>query len=154
MISNTHFSVPGTDHLQSIGWMTLFYPISIVPKIFLKDFSNLKHLKNLKSINNSTSSNLFSYFLINRPVTMKELEKHVFSKILALGNLKFNKSNNLKSRQFSWKNTWGKATALKVNLFRKISILINLRVNSLDSPEITRTTIQQTHLLDKTVFYK
>ena len=91
-----------------------------MPKIFIEDSSNLKHPKNVKSINNTTSSYLVSCRVIPRPATTKGWEKAVFWKIRALGNLKYNKSNNLKSRWNSWKNVW-KVTVLKVNFFKNIS---------------------------------
>ena len=34
--------MPGTDPLQSVGSKTLFYPISIMPEIFIEDSGNLK----------------------------------------------------------------------------------------------------------------
>ena len=36
---------PGTDPPQSFELKTLFYPVSIMPKIFIKDTGNLKHPK-------------------------------------------------------------------------------------------------------------
>ena len=50
---------------------TLFYTTSKITKIFIVDSSNLKHLKNVKSINNTTSSYLLSCRVIPRPATMK-----------------------------------------------------------------------------------
>ena len=87
-------------------------------KISFEDFGNLKHPKNLKSINNTTSSCLVSCRVISRPATVKGWEKDVFWKIRALGNLKCNKIDNLKSRQNSQKipEKW----LLKVNFFRSI----------------------------------
>ena len=67
-------------------------------KIFIEDSSNFKHAKNVKSINNTTSSDLVSCRVLTRPATMKGWEKDVFWKKRALGNLKCNKINNLKSR--------------------------------------------------------
>ena len=119
MKANINFRVPGTDNPQSVGSRTLFCPISIMPNIFIKDYCNLKHPKIVKSINNVTSSHLVSCRIISRPTTMKGWEKDVFWKILALGNLKCNKRNNLKSKQNSWKNIW-KVTVLKASLLRKI----------------------------------
>ena len=69
-----------------------------MPKIFIEDSSNLKHPKNAKNLNNTTSSHLVSCRVIPRPATMNGWEKDVFWKVRALGNLKYNKSNNLKSR--------------------------------------------------------
>ena len=66
-------------------------------KTFIEDSGNLKHPKNVKSINNTTGLHLVSC-VIPRLATMKGWEKEVFWKIRALGNLKYNKSNNLKSR--------------------------------------------------------
>ena len=96
--TNIHFRNPGTDLPlpQSVGSRTLFYPMSIMPKIFIEDSGNLKHPKNVKSISNTTVSHLVSCRLI--PATMMGWEKEVFWKIHALGNLKCNKSNNLKSK--------------------------------------------------------
>ena len=67
-------------------------------QILIADSGNLKHLKNMKSITYSTVSHLVSYRTIPRPATIKGWEKEVFWKIHALGNLKCNKSNNLKFR--------------------------------------------------------
>ena len=80
------------------GSRTLFYRISIMLQIFIEDSGNLKHPKNVKSINNTTVSHLVSCRVIPRPATMKGWEKEVFWKIHALGNLKCNKSNTLKSK--------------------------------------------------------
>ena len=89
-----------------------------MPQILIEDSGNLKHPKNVKSISNTTVFHLTSCRVIPRPATMKGWEKEVFWKIHALGNLKCNKSNTLKSKYIPWKNTW-KVTVLKVNLFRK-----------------------------------
>ena len=59
--------------------------------VFIKDSDNLKHSK--KSI---IPQSLISCYVIPRTATMKGWEKVVFWKIHALGNLKCNKSNNLK----------------------------------------------------------
>ena len=91
--TNINFRDPGTDPPQSFGSTTLFYLMSIMPKIFIEDSSNLKHPKNVKSINNTTSSYLDSCRVIFGPATMKGWRKDVFWKIRALGNLKFDKSN-------------------------------------------------------------
>ena len=69
---------PGTDRPQIVGSRTLFYPISIMPKIFIEDSGNLKHSKNVKSINNIMVSHLVSCRVIPRPDTMKGREKEVF----------------------------------------------------------------------------
>ena len=46
MKTNTNFWDPGTDPLQSVGSRTLFYPITIMPKTFIEDSSNIqKRLK-------------------------------------------------------------------------------------------------------------
>ena len=66
-----------------------------MPQTFIEDYGDLK---NVKSINNTTASHLVSYPVIFRPATEKGLEKEMFWKIRALGNLKCYKSNNLKSR--------------------------------------------------------
>ena len=100
--TNLNFRDPGTDSLppssQSVGSRNLFYPMSIMLKAFIKDSSYLKHLKNVKSVSNTTSSYLVSCRVIPRPATMKDWEKGVFWKIRALGNLKCSKSAKLKSR--------------------------------------------------------
>ena len=80
---------PGTDQPQSVESRTLFYHIGIMLQIFIKDSGNLKNSKNVKSINNTTVSHLVSCRVIHRPAMQK---------ICALGNLKCNKSNTLKSR--------------------------------------------------------
>ena len=67
-------------------------------KTFIEDSDNLKHPRNVKSINNTTVSHLVSRRVISGPATMKGWEKEVFWKTRALGNLKCNKSNDLKSR--------------------------------------------------------
>ena len=95
---NINFREPGAEAPKSVGFTTFFYPMSIMLKIFIEDSSKLKHPKNVKSINNTTSSYLVSCRVIPRPATMKGSEKDVLRKICALGNLKCNKSNNLKSR--------------------------------------------------------
>ena len=102
--TNLNFRDPGTDSgpppppSQSVGSRNLFYPMSIMLKAFIKDSSYLKHLKNVKSVSNTTSSYLVSCRVIPRPATMKGWEKGVFWKIRALGNLKCSKSAKLKSR--------------------------------------------------------
>ena len=69
-----------------------------MPQILIEDSGNLKHPKNEKSISNTTVSYLVSCRVIPRLAIMKGWEKEVFWKIHALGNLKCNKSNNLKPR--------------------------------------------------------
>ena len=98
MKTNISFRDPVIDPSQSFGSRTLFYTISIMPKIFIEDSSNLKHPKNVKSINNTMSSYLVSCRVISSLAIMKRWEKDVFWKIQALGNLKCTKSKNLKSR--------------------------------------------------------
>ena len=71
---------PGTDLLQSAGSKTLFYPISIMFKLFIEDSGNLKR----KTINNTTVSLLVSCCVIPRSATMKGWEKEVFWKIVLL----------------------------------------------------------------------
>ena len=56
---------------QSFELKTLFYPVCIMPKIFIKDTGNLKHPKNVKSISNTKVSHLVSCRVIARPATMK-----------------------------------------------------------------------------------
>ena len=68
--------------LQSVGPRTLFYPIGIMRQILTEDSGNLKHLENVKSINNTTVSLLVSCGVIPRPATMKGWEKEVFWKML------------------------------------------------------------------------
>ena len=58
--ANINFGDAATDPPQIVGSRTLFHPMSIMPKIFIEDSSSLKHPKNLKSINNTTSSYLVS----------------------------------------------------------------------------------------------
>ena len=58
---------PGTDRLQSVGSRTLFYQISIMLQNLIEDFGNLKNPKKVKSINNTTVSDLVSYRVILRP---------------------------------------------------------------------------------------
>ena len=89
----------GTDQLQSVGSGNLFCSISILLQTFIENFGNLKHPENVKSINDTTVCHLVSCRVIPRSATMKGWEKEVFWKILALGNLKFNKSNNWKFRK-------------------------------------------------------
>ena len=67
-------------------------------KIFSEDSGNLKHPKNVKSINNTMGSHIISCRVIPTPATMKGWEKEVFWKIRALGDLNCNKRNNLKYR--------------------------------------------------------
>ena len=69
-----------------------------MPQIFIENSGNLKHPKNVKSINNTTGSHLVSSGVMPRLTTVKGWEKAVFWKIRAFGNLKCNKNNNLKSR--------------------------------------------------------
>ena len=69
-----------------------------MPQILIKDSGNLKHPKNVKSISNTTVYHLASCRVKPRSATMKGWEKGVLWKIHALRNLKYNKSNNLKSR--------------------------------------------------------
>ena len=55
--------IPFKWYQNTSGWSTartLFYPISIMPQIFIEDRGNLKHLKNVKANNNSTGSHLLS----------------------------------------------------------------------------------------------
>ena len=51
--TNINFRNSGTNPPQSVGSRTLFYPMSIIPKTFIEDSSNLKYPKNVKSINNT-----------------------------------------------------------------------------------------------------
>ena len=108
-----------TDRVQNVGSRTLFYPISIMLPNFIEDSSNLKHPKNVKSINNIAVSYLVSCRVIPRPGTIKGLGNKVFWKILALGNIKYDKSNKLKSRYNHWKNTDWFTRVSKSNCFAK-----------------------------------
>ena len=69
--TNINFRDPGTDPPQSVGFRTFFYSMNIMLKTFIEDFSKLKHPKNVKNINNITSSCLVSCRAIPRPATMK-----------------------------------------------------------------------------------
>ena len=60
----------GTDSPQSVGSRSLFDLMSIKPKMFIEDCSNLKRPKNLKSISNTTIFFLFSCRVMFRPATM------------------------------------------------------------------------------------
>ena len=64
---------PGTDQLRSVGSRILFYHISIMLQIFIKDSGNLKNPKNVKSINNTTVSHLVSCRVIHRPAMQKKI---------------------------------------------------------------------------------
>ena len=66
-----------------------------MPQILIEDSDSLKHPKNVESISNTTVFHLVSCC---RPATMEGWEKEMFWKIHALGNLKYNKSNNLESK--------------------------------------------------------
>ena len=55
-----------------------------MPKIFIEDSSNLKHPKNVKSINNTTSSYLVSCRVIPRPATMRGEKKLCSEKYVLL----------------------------------------------------------------------
>ena len=70
-----------------------------MPRILIEDSGGLKHTKKIKSISNTTVFLLVSCRVVPMPATMKGWEIELFWKIYALGNLKCNKSNNLKSRQ-------------------------------------------------------
>ena len=55
--------IPFKRYQNTSGWCTartLFYPVSIMPWIFIEDPGNLKHLTNVKANNNSMSSHLVS----------------------------------------------------------------------------------------------
>ena len=81
---NINFRDPGTDPRQSVGPETLFYSITIMPKIFIEDSSKLKHPKNVKSINNTTSSHLVCCRAIPRPATIKCEKKMCSEKCVLL----------------------------------------------------------------------
>ena len=55
---------------QSLELRIVFYPISIMPKIFIEDSGNLKNPKNVKTISNITSSRLVSCCIIPGPATI------------------------------------------------------------------------------------
>ena len=67
-----------TDRVQNVGSRTLFYLISIMLPNFIEDSSNLKHPKNVKSINNIAVSYLVNCRVIPRPGTIKGLGNKVF----------------------------------------------------------------------------
>ena len=69
--TNINFRDPGTDPPQCAGSKTVFYPMSIMPKIFIEDSSNLKHPKNMENINSITVPHLVSCHIIPRLATMK-----------------------------------------------------------------------------------
>ena len=95
---NLSFGDQAWNKLPTKCWVKDFIlPISAMPQIFMVDYGNLEHPKNLKSINNTMISDLNSCRVIPRPA-MKRWKKEVFWKIHSLGNLKCNKSNNLKSK--------------------------------------------------------
>ena len=56
----------GTEAPQGTGSKTLFYPISIMPQIYIEYAGNLKHPKNLKTNNTNTGSHLVSCRVIPR----------------------------------------------------------------------------------------
>ena len=58
--------------------------MNIMPKFFIEDSSNLKHPKNVKSVNNITSYYLVSCRVIFRPDTMKEWKKMCSEKYVLL----------------------------------------------------------------------
>ena len=66
-----NFRDPGTDPSQGVGFRTFFYSMNIMLNTFIEDSSKLKHPKNVKIINNITSSCLISCRAIPRPATMK-----------------------------------------------------------------------------------
>ena len=51
---------PGIDPPQSVASGTLFYPISIMLQIYIKDSGNLKHSKIVKTIINTAGSHPFN----------------------------------------------------------------------------------------------
>ena len=115
-----------------------------MPQILIKDFGNLTHPKNMKSINNNTVSHLASCRVIPRPATMKGWEKEVLWKIHAFCNLKCNKSNDLESKSNFWRK-YMKSSYIKSKLVQKnfSSIFLKLQVTPLDSQEIVSTTVLQ-----------
>ena len=62
-----------------------------MPKIFIDDSGNLKHPKNLKSIN--MVSHLVCCCVIPRTATLKGREKDMFWKIRAIRNVKRNEND-------------------------------------------------------------
>ena len=56
----------GTEAPQSAGSRTFIYPISIMAQIFIEESRNLKHPKNVKTDNNTTSSHLVKSRVIPR----------------------------------------------------------------------------------------
>ena len=75
----THISEtkPGADLPWGVGSRTLFYPINIILQTFIKDSGNLKHPKNMKSINNATGSHIVSFRVIPKPATVKWWKKEM-----------------------------------------------------------------------------
>ena len=69
-----------------------------MPQILIEDSGILKHPQNVKSITNTTISQLVICRVIPRSATMKVWEKEIFWKMHALGDLKSNKSNNSESK--------------------------------------------------------
>ena len=69
---STHISgnKPGIDPLRSVASGTLFYPISIMLQIYIKDSGNLKHSKIVKTIINTTGSHPFNCPVKLRPATV------------------------------------------------------------------------------------
>ena len=83
--------------LKVLGEGLYFIPWASCPKFLSKILATLNTLKMWKA---SIISSLVPHppHPSPRPATVKGWEKKVFWKIRALGNLKYNKSNNLKSR--------------------------------------------------------
>ena len=71
MKTNINFRSLEQTPLIRVGSRTLFYSISIRPKIYIEDFGKFKHPKIVKSNNNTTVSHLASCRVIPKPVTMK-----------------------------------------------------------------------------------
>ena len=61
---------PGIDPPRSLASGTLFYHISIMLQIYIKDSGNLKHSKIVKTIINTTGSHPFNCPVELRPATV------------------------------------------------------------------------------------
>ena len=70
--TNINFRDPGTDPLAKCWVQDFLSAHEHHAQNFIEGSSNLKHLKNVKSINNTTSSYPVSCRVIPRPATLKE----------------------------------------------------------------------------------
>ena len=93
----------------------------------------------MKSINNTTGSQLVSCRVIPRPATLNGWEKEMFLNIRALGNLRCNKSNKIvKILEKILENNCIKSELVQKDFWW---ILLKLQVTSLNSPELVGTTV-------------